>query len=50
MYIKLVENSKICRDKKYKDQLAPLPDTLKPPPSPIASQNFSIKDMECVSV
>lgn len=37
-YVKLIENSKICRDKKYQDQLAPLPDGIKPPPTPNNSE------------
>ena len=38
-YVKLIENSKICKDKKYIDQLAPLPDGIKPPPTPSSSEN-----------
>jgi hypothetical protein len=38
-YVKLIENSKICKDKKYIDQLAPLPDAIKPPPTPSSSEN-----------
>ena len=43
-YIKLIENSKICRDKKYQDQLAPLPINIKPIDTPTSSkENFGLE-------
>jgi len=43
-YVKLIENSKICRDKKYQDQLAPLPTEIKPMETPTSSkQNFGLE-------
>ena len=43
-YVKLIENSKICRDKKYQDQLAPLPLAIKPMDTPTSSkENFGLE-------
>ena len=43
-YVKLIENSKICRDKKYQDQLAPLPINIKPIDTPTSSkENFGLE-------